>query len=180
VGQENGLEVHSIVAMSRAATNNETRRHVMLVAEYIGRMIKELIQRQEDHDKSKLDSPEIEILTEVTPELRKCTYGSDEYKSYLEKMKPMLEHHYQVNRHHPEHYAGGIKEMNLVDIVEMICDWKAASRRQKNGDIYKSLDMNQQRYGYSDELKQILKNTVDEIDRLAPPKEIKCQNLSMK
>ena len=51
--------------------------------------------------------------------------------------------------------------MNLVDLIEMICDWKAASERHADGDIYKSIEINQKRFGYSDELKQILKNTIE-------------------
>jgi hypothetical protein len=50
--------------------------------------------------------------------------------------------------------------MNLVDLLEMVCDWKAATLRHANGDIEKSLEINQKRFGYSDELKAILRNTV--------------------
>ena len=51
--------------------------------------------------------------------------------------------------------------MNLIDVLEMICDWKASSEHHENGDIYKSIEINQKRFGYSDDLKSILKNTVD-------------------
>ena len=50
--------------------------------------------------------------------------------------------------------------MNIVDICEMIADWKAASLRHADGDIMKSIEINQKRFGYSDELKSILINTV--------------------
>jgi hypothetical protein len=52
--------------------------------------------------------------------------------------------------------------MTLVDLCEMIADWKAASMRHNNGDILKSIEINQPRFNYSDELKQILINTVEE------------------
>ena len=45
----------------------------------------------------------------------------------------------------------------------MMADWKAASLRHSDGDIYKSIEINQKRFGYSDELKQIFINTVKEI-----------------
>ena len=93
--------------------------------------------------------------------MAKCTYGSEEYKSYLNGLKPALDRHYFNNRHHPEHFDNGIQGMNLIDILEMICDWKASSERHENGDIYKSIEINQKRFGYSDDLKSILKNTVD-------------------
>jgi hypothetical protein len=50
--------------------------------------------------------------------------------------------------------------MNLIDLIEMLCDWKAATLRHNTGDIYKSLDINQKRFGYSDELKHLFKNTI--------------------
>ena len=76
-------------------------------------------------------------------------------------MKEGLDIHYANNRHHPEHFDNGIQGMNLLDLLEMICDWKAASERHADGDVYKSIEINQERFGYSDELKIILKNTVE-------------------
>jgi hypothetical protein len=52
--------------------------------------------------------------------------------------------------------------MTLIDLCEMIADWKAATLRHANGDIAKSLEINQKRFKYTDELKQILLNTVKE------------------
>lgn len=56
--------------------------------------------------------------------------------------------------------------MNLIDIIEMLCDWEAATKRHKDGCIYKSIEHNQQRFGYSDEIKQILINTIHFLYRL--------------
>lgn len=50
-------------------------------------------------------------------------------------------------------------EMNLLDIIEMLVDWDAASMRHANGDIFKSIEINQQRFNYTDETKAILINT---------------------
>ena len=79
-------------------------------------------------------------------------------------MKPALDHHYANSRHHPEHFPKGINDMNLVDIMEMICDWKASSERQKDGNLLKSIEMNAQRFGYDDQLKQIFINTAKLFD----------------
>ena len=46
-----------------------------------------------------------------------------------------------------------------VQLLEMICDWKASSERHADGDILKSIEINQERFGYSDDLKNILINT---------------------
>jgi hypothetical protein len=87
-------------------------------------------------------------------------YGSKEYFEQLKELAPALEEHYQINPHHPEHFPSrGIRGMNLIDLMEMMCDWLASTKRQKNGDIFKSIEINQKRFGYSDELKDILENT---------------------
>jgi hypothetical protein len=56
-----------------------------------------------------------------------------------------------------------VSEMNLIDIIEMICDWKAATLRHDDGDINKSIEINQKRFNYSDDIKQIFQNTVDQV-----------------
>ena len=138
----------------------ETLRHRQQVACFSRWIIATLDKNILVHDESKLQEPELSIFNEYTPKLKTTTYGSDEYKEYLKEMGKALEHHYQVNRHHPEHFANGIKDMNLMDIIEMFCDWWAASLRHNDGDIRKSIDLNQQRFGYSDDLAAIMKNTV--------------------
>lgn len=140
-----------------------TYEHIQTVQRFLGLVVADLQQRQAIHDQSKLASPEVEVFDEFTPKLANSTYGSDEYKSFLAAMKPALDHHYAANSHHPEHYPDGIKGMSLLDVIEMLCDWKAATMRHKDGDIRKSIDINQKRFGYSDELKQILLNTLSVI-----------------
>jgi len=54
--------------------------------------------------------------------------------------------------------------MNLIDLLEMLCDWKAATLRHNTGDIYKSLELNQKRFGYSNEIKSLFKNTIDWLE----------------
>ena len=137
----------------------KTMRHIETVRNYMNYVIRLILYKQEHHDQTKLESPEVEIFEEYTPKLRDCTYGSDEYKGFLKEMKVALDHHYSRNRHHPEHFKNGLKQMNLIDLIEMLCDWKAASLRHGDGSLMKSIDINQERFGYSDELKEILKNT---------------------
>lgn len=140
----------------------DTEEHITKVGNYIMKCIIELDHRAENHDYDKIhNKTEKALFDEYTPKLKECTYGSDEYKKFLTGLKEGLDIHYANNRHHPEHFKDGIKGMNLIDLIEMICDWKAASERHNDGDIYKSIEINQNRFGYSDELKTILKNTVD-------------------
>lgn len=58
----------------------------------------------------------------------------------------------------------GLHGMSLLDLTEMLCDWKAATLRHNDGDIRKSIEINQKRFGYSDELKRIFLNTLPEIE----------------
>lgn len=138
----------------------KTMRHIETVRNHLNTVVKELLIRGEQHDQSKLESPEVEIFDEFTPQLRGLTYGSPEYKECMKKIKPAVDHHNSVNRHHPEHHLNGIKDMTLIDLIEMLCDWKASSMRQNDGNILKSIEMNQKRFKYSNELKQIFDNTV--------------------
>lgn len=141
----------------------KTMRHIETVRNFLGVFVKELVTRAEVHDQSKLQSPEVEILEVMTPQLRGLTYGSDEYRAVLKQMKPMTDHHYACNRHHVEWHRDpachGVLGMNLLDILEMLADWKAAGLRHHDGDIFKSIEINQKRYGFSDELASILVNT---------------------
>jgi hypothetical protein len=142
----------------------DTYKHISVVREELTMVVTELLVRAVGHDASKLADPELEMYDEFTPKLRDTTYGSDEYKDHLRDMGAALQHHYDANRHHPEHFEDGIQGMNLIDLVEMICDWIAASRRHADGDVRRSIEINQERFGYSDDLKRILQNTVDALD----------------
>ena len=148
-------------SQKQAATNNETRKHIANVASYIGLVINLLYKRAMGHDQTKLEQPELPLFTEYTEKLAGCTYGSEEYKQFLQGLKPALEHHYAKNRHHPEHYPNGIDDMTLIDVMEMICDWKAATLRHNDGNILKSIDINMERFGISPQLAQIMRNTVE-------------------
>jgi len=57
-----------------------------------------------------------------------------------------------------------VNNMNLFDLLEMIVDWLAATKRHADGDINKSIEINTERFGLSPQLVNILKNTVDWIN----------------
>ena len=143
-------------------SREDTEKHIKRVGEYLMKCIMELDHKAGMHDYDKIhDDKEKAMFDEYTPKLKHCTYGSEEYKSFLAGLKPALDIHYANNRHHPEHFKNGIRGMTLLDVLEMVCDWKASSERHADGDIYKSIEINQKRFGYSDDLKSILKNTAD-------------------
>ena len=144
-------------------STEDTNKHIQLVQEYMDLCIFWLNNMAYNHDRTKLEEPEKEYFDTYTPLLKDVTYGSDKYKEYLKEIKVALDHHYKHNSHHTEHYEQGIKGMGLLNLLEMICDWIAATKRHNDGDILKSIEINQERFGYTDELKQIFINTVEKI-----------------
>ena len=174
-------------------------KHIFRFRKYLSEFQKRLQKRALGHDLSKFDKEELPYFEKYAPLLKTCKYGSDEYKKFLEGLAPALEHHYKNNRHHPEHFIfyecsgcfekyyqapsvcsrcgystfqkrADIKQMNLIDLVEMLCDWIAAGEQHEDGgDIIRSIEINQERFGYGDELKQILLNTANHIKGLEKP-----------
>lgn len=137
----------------------DTLIHSQRVGQLLIQIITEAIERSTCHDRSKTEPPEVEVFDEFTPKLKTSTYGSDEYKGYLEAMGEGLQHHYAANRHHPEHFDNGVNDMTLVDLMEMLADWKAATERHADGDLAKSLGIQRERFVLSDQLFEILCNT---------------------
>ena len=150
--------------MTQAECKVETYKHIEKVREYIQQFIVKIYSRALEHDRAKLEDPELEVFTEYTPKLSELTYDSPEYRECLEKMNGTLQHHYAQYRHHPEHFDHGIEDMNLIDIVEMFCDWKAASERQLDGNLLKSIEKNANRFNMDPQLKRILINTAKVYD----------------
>ena len=158
------VEVSNTPKLTIAECQVETQKHIEHVRKYIRFMIDKIDMRGVKHDASKLESPEVEIFAEYTPKLNNTTFGSDEYYKNLDCMKPALDHHYASNRHHPEHFVNGINDMTLVDIIEMLCDWKASTLRHNDGNLLKSIETNAERFNMDGQLKQILLNTARMID----------------
>ena len=145
--------------MSNYDSTQDTLGHIENVRWNIWEFTHELERRGQEHDASKLQPPEKEAFDEVTPKLRGLTYGSDEYKANIAKLGEALKHHYAVNSHHPEHYPDGIDGMTLLDLVEMFCDWKAATERHADGNLERSIEINRERFKMSDQLVAIFQNT---------------------
>jgi hypothetical protein len=152
----------------------DTWEHIDNVRWKLSAVIADLQHRAVTHDRSKLFPPELEAFDIATPKLAGLTYGTPEYKESLRELGVALEHHYAFNSHHPEHYEDGIAGMTLLDLIEMLVDWKAASERmrkpmpaapgrpeapQYDNDFTRSIALNQERFGYSDEMRAILTNT---------------------
>lgn len=141
----------------------DTLKHIKRVNELLVDASIELLKRAKVHDNSKLGTSEKPLFDIYTPKLKGCTYGSDEYRQYLGDLKIALDHHYKQNSHHPEHYKNGVNGMDLFDLVEMFFDWKAATERHADGDIHKSIEINKDRFGLSDQVCDIFRNTAKSL-----------------
>ena len=139
----------------------DTNKHIIRVNELANVLSEIFLNQCKKHDESKLEDPEKSLFDIYSPKLKNCTYGSDEYKSYLKELKPALDHHYAKNFHHPEHYKNGIDDMDLIDLLEMFVDWKASSERHDSGDIIKSIEINKKRFNMSEQLANIFLNTIN-------------------
>lgn len=144
-------------------STQDTLDHIGKVMVRLHEVRAQLSLRAALHDASKLEEPEKSGYDQLTIALKDCVYGSDEYRAALAEAKPVIDHHYAVNSHHPEHYENGIAGMSLLDVIEMLADWKGASERTKQGSIAQSLAHNKTRFGIDDQLFAILENTVREL-----------------
>lgn len=140
----------------------ETHKHVRSVGANLNIFIRDLLDRAEVHDASKFEEPELSSFAENTHRLGSVEYGSKEYEEMRKELAPAIENHYAKNRHHTEHWPNGINDMTLMDVLEMLCDWKASTARNKNGNIRNSIEVNSKRYKINPQLRKILENTVRE------------------
>jgi hypothetical protein len=145
-------------------SRTDTLLHSLRVAALMVQMTTELMQRAVSHDLSKTLPPEVEHFNRATPQLAKLTYGTPEYMASLAELAPALNHHYANNRHHPEHFPDGVNGMTLMDLIELIADWKASTERMGGtGDLRRSVAINTERFGLSPQLAQILLNTAEHL-----------------
>jgi len=158
-------------------STQDNSEHIFTVQEYMARFTENLFNRAYWHDESKLVEPEKSGFDAHIPKLKTLKFGSPEYEQGKKDLGATLLHHYEHNSHHPEFYAItdgvldedivkiglAISRMSLADICEMLVDWKAASLRMKDGDIYKSITINAKKFGIGNQLKQILINTAKEM-----------------
>jgi hypothetical protein len=139
-----------------------TLKHKAWVAWFLLIFCVRLFWRAIIHDWSKFRKVEADEFGKVIFLLRDTTYGTDQYRELLRRTKPAIDAHYKVNTHHPEHWPEGMAGMDLLDLVELAYDWKAAAKRHKDGNITRSIDQNAERFGYSSMLTCILKNALED------------------
>lgn len=143
-------------------STNDTLAHIDEVRQQMRRVIGDLHDRSLRHDRSKLGPDEKPHFDRETPKLKELVYGSEEYKASLKRLGEALQHHYANNDHHPEHFGeDGVAGMNLMQVVEMFCDWVAASKRNKGGTL--NLEASFARFNFDPQLANIFRNTARDM-----------------
>jgi hypothetical protein len=108
--------------MAKDDTENYINSHIARVRARLDVIIRVLTKRSLQHDDSKLEEPELSLWKKMDKEQR-YPYGSKEYFDKIKRNRKVFELHYMKNRHHPEHYVNGVRDMTLIDVTEMLCDW---------------------------------------------------------
>ena len=141
----------------------DTRTHQQLVAALLLDVAQRFIERAINHDASKFSDAEKPFYVDPVYELntQEVPYGSDKYIELTKMMGDGWKHHASVNDHHPE-YWGDMSKANLFAIIEMLCDWVAASMRRGNNPNV-PLDRTVIKYELGDMLAKIMQNTLDII-----------------
>lgn len=148
------------------AVNAEIVQHREDVRRNVNWFIGHLQVRATTHDGSKNHPEELIPLAKLKKTVDaegKAEYGTPEYEERKATLASMLKHHYAHNRHHPEHFPGGVRDMTLVDLVEMFCDWKAAGEA-RNPDGRANFTAASEKYDLPPMLRQVFANTLKEMD----------------
>ena len=137
--------------------------HKQRVSYYLNLLIHSLQWRSLQHDNSKLEPEEFDAYSSQMDEFCTHEFGSPGYVKAKETIADAVNHHYMCNSHHPEHYSNGIDGMDLVDVIEMICDWKAATTNNPKapGTMQKSFDYAVAKYGITPQLANVILNTIE-------------------
>ena len=103
----------------RVETEKYIRAHIQRVQNWLSHFSRQLYIRGNNHDASKLQSPEIEGWSQMDLEPR-YPYGSPEYEDKKRRYEWLFHAHYSRNRHHPEYFDihdNKTFEMDLMDLI---------------------------------------------------------------
>ena len=104
-------------------------------------LFKEAIREAEvnidKHDESKFGDDEFDgYRAKYYPTEAEKLLSDEDQRNIMDRAELCWEHHYTNNPHHPKYWidkqTGEIKDMELVYIIEMICDWQSFSIKSNN------------------------------------------------
>lgn len=133
----------------------------------------ELSTRALDHDKGKFFEPELTPYIWLTWEnhclINNISLKLDETIKY--SIAHAISHHITKNRHHPEFYSNP-DNMTKVDLIEMVCDWKAISQEmgEKSPIDYANRVLGK-KFHFSPEKCEEIKKIIIELDEMCEEEE---------
>ncbi len=145
--------------MEGNSTRDSIINHRRAVQRWMQQFAITLLRRAENHDNSKLKSPEFELWEQMDSE-PKYAYGTKEYFEKMDRYRPLFELHWKNNRHHPEHFERSYDDIDLIDILEMICDWLSYKDNLTYTQASELVSMQCERYNFSEELRELILNTL--------------------
>lgn len=157
----------------------DTEKHIDDVRrELLYNVIPKLEERAEKHDASKLVEPELSGFIQLAEAMKLSdhAYGSPEYRENLARYKTVILEHYRVNDHHPEHFSNPetgeptLAAMDLLSILEWLCDGFAASQRHGDkADYAESLWIQRERFSIQSDLFTIIWHTAVALGFVSDP-----------
>lgn len=140
--------------MNNTLTLADIIRHTRQIQAILFRLAFKLSMRGILHDQSKFRPDELAGFVEINEVARTQSFMSGKYKQTLNH--PALALHYNRNSHHPEHSPDGLASMTLIDLIEMVADWRAAFlvRRESGVESMEwadSLQVQRRRFNMNDE-----------------------------
>jgi len=125
----------SAISPEHGEFNERIWDHQERVASTMRDISNDIEDRGDSHDSSKFSEEEYLGFVELFGADFSMDVRSKEYQDIVTNAKTScIQAHYKNNRHHPEHHAN-VADMTLLDLIEMVCDWKGASKslRHKGG-----------------------------------------------
>ena len=150
-------------------TNIDHRYYVKF---FITKIIEELSHRANVHDSSKYSNDETVGFVKAIPYTNIKWGSTDIPNDIANSLQDSLLIHHSRNDHHPEYFENGIEDMDLIQLLELACDWRAAMIRHKNFDIDETICVGQTRFKFCDSIARILQNTLERIDTYVDAAEI--------
>ena len=127
-----------------------------------------LVERGEQHDKSKLVEPELGPYIEMTWQYKMANgkpiiFTTDMTRAWM--------HHTKVNTHHPEHFDSP-SAMTDIDIAEMVADWAAMSEEIGNSLHEWFLKNNRSRWWFTPHQEQLISKLIDICETEMPERSV--------
>lgn len=148
-----------IVDLSAKKTLDSILNHKKSVKKRLEWLSKRLEERANNHDDSKLRVPEFRWLVQMDKEPF-TQYGTQEYFQKMDKWEKFFRHHYENNRHHPDHFREGILGFNLVDLCEFTADIISYVDTLHVGKAIEIVENQAKRFNLDFQITQLIKNTI--------------------